>query len=312
MSSKGTDVAIHIAEEATPNTLPATPKFFVVSRTSDSLNETTTTTESETIVDSRFEQGSSATGGEAGGTINFELSAGTQDIFFEGVSGNVFVVDQSNIGTLEIGGPELKTYTIVKHDKKLGLIEVFSGCRIGELSITGDAEGKITGSITVNATGYDDKLTATPVTNVQPEPNTKFMSAINVDAFKVNGISTVGNACAESFTITINNNLTAKPCLGSGSLIPNRYSEGKVSIGLSATVVLTQTSKVWRENVKSRDTMTAEIGIEDKAGNSYGFNFTQLELNGAEKSETNQTDEHTLALEFKHIKSAPTITRILV
>lgn len=307
--SMGTDVVIHIAKETSPNVMP-TSGWQVVRRTSDSLDEKITTTESDEVVDSRFEQGSSATSGEAGGTINFELSAGSQDILFEGVAGNSFSSDA--VSTLEIGGPTLATFTIVKHDKKLGLIEVFSGVRIGELSLSGDTDGKITGSVTVNATGYDDTLTVTPVTDPAPVTTTKFMSSINVDAFKVDGATTVGTACAESFSITISNNLTAKPCLGSGSLIPNRYSEGKVSVSLSSTVVLTETSLEWRKKIKSRDTLTAEIGIEDSAGNSYGFNFTQLELNSGEKSETNNTDEHTLSLEFKHIKTAPTITRSLM
>lgn len=304
----GTDVVIHIAKETSPNLLPTTG-WQVVRRTSDTLDEKIATTPSDEVIDSRFEQGSSATSGEAGGTINFEFSAGSQDIFFEGVAGNEFSEDA--VATLEIGGDELPTYTIVKHDKKLGLIEVFSGVRIGELNISGDTEGKITGSVTVSATGYDDTLTVSPVINPAPVTTTKYMSALNIDAFKVDGTTTVGTACAESFSITISNNLTAKPCLGNGSLIPNRYSEGKVSISLSSTVVLTETSLAWRKKIKSRDTLTAEIGIEDNAGNSYGFNFTQLELNSGEKSETNNTDEHTLSLEFKHIKTAPTITRSL-
>lgn len=311
--SKGTDVVIYIAKEQAPNTLPPTPVWKTVRRTSDSLDERTTTTASDEVINSRFEQGSSATSGEAGGSINFEFSAGSQDIFFEGVAGNVFVEDAlTDVATLEIGGPELPTFTIVKHDNKLGLIEVFSGCRIGELSITGDTEGKITGSVTVSATGYDDTLTTSPVISPEPPTETTFMSAVNVDAFKVDGVSTVGTACAESFTITINNNLTAKPCLGNKSLIPNRYSEGLVSISLSATVVLTETSQAWKAKIKSRDTLTSEIGIEDADGNAYGFNFTKLQLDGADKSETNATDDHTLSLEFKHIKVAPTITRILV
>ena len=307
--SQGTDVIIHIAKESTPNTLPQNPAWIPLRRTSDTLDEKIKTTESNEIVDSRFEQGSSATSGEAGGTINFELSALSQDILFEGVSGNSFIEDDG-VFTLAIGAPKIGTFTIVKHDKELGLIEVFSGVRIGEVSIKCDVEGKITGSATVMATGYDDTLTVTPVVNPQAVTTTKFISSINVNAFKVDGTSTVGTACAESFTITFSNNLTAKPCLANESFIPNRYSEGKLSLGLSATVVLTETSQEWRSKIKTRDTMTAEIGIEDSEGHSYAFNFTQLELNGAEKSETNNTDEHTLSLEFKHIKTAATITRM--
>lgn len=307
--SKGTDVVIHIAKEETPNTLPALPVWHTLRRNSDSLKKTVSLTQSDEIVDTRFEQGSIATSGEAVGNIEYDLSALSQDMFFEGVAGNLFVDSGTpTVSTLEIGGDELPTYTIVKHDKKVGLIQVFSGCRIGELTIQGDAEGKITGSASVSATGYSKPL-VTPVVSPLVPTDTPFMSSINVNTFKINGVSTVGTACAESFTIAINNNLTAKPCLGSESLIPNRYVEGKASITLNVTLALTVTSKEWIPYVETRETMTAEIGIEDSLGNAYGFNFTKLELDNDGLSDTNANDDHTLGMEFRHVKEAPTITR---
>jgi len=307
--SKGTDVVIHIAKEETPNTLPAVPEWHTLRRNSDSLKKTVSLTQSDEIVDSRYEQGSVATSGEAVGNIEYELSALSQDMFFEGVAGNMFVGSGTpSVSTLEIGGDTLPTYTIVKHDKKVGFIQVFSGCRIGELTIQGDTEGKITGSASISATGYLTPV-ATPVANAVAATETPFMSSINVNVFKINGTSTVGTACAESFTITINNNLTAKPCLGNGSLIPNRYVEGNVSITLNVTLALTTTSKVWIPYVESRQNMTAEIGLEDSIGNAYGFNFTKLELDNDGLSDTNKNDDHTMAMEFRHVKEAPTITR---
>ena len=307
--SKGTDVVIHIAKEETPNTLPAVPEWHTLRRNSDSLKKTVSLTQSDEIVDSRFEQGSVATSAEAVGNIEYELSALSQDMFFEGVAGNMFVDSGTpSVSTLEIGGDTLPTYTIVKHDKKVGFIQVFSGCRIGELTIQGDTEGKITGSASISATGYDNPV-ATPVVNPLAATDTPFMSSINVNEFKISGVSTVGTACAESFTITINNNLTAKPCLGNGSLIPNRYTEGNVSITLNVTLALTTTSKAWIPYVESRQNMTAEIGLEDSIGNAYGFNFTKLELDNDGLSDTNKNDDHTLAMEFRQVKEAPTITR---
>lgn len=307
--SKGTDVVIHIAKEETPNTLPAVPVWHTLRRNSDSLKKTVSMTQSDEIVDSRFEQGSVASSAEATGSIEFELSALSQDMFFEGVAGNLFVDSGTpSVSTLEIGGDTLPTYTIVKHDKKVGFIQVFTGCRIGELTIQGDTEGKITGTASISATGYSNPI-ATPVVNPVAATDTPFMSSINVNEFKISGVSTVGTACAESFTITINNNLTAKPCLGNGSLIPNRYTEGNVTITLNVTLALTTTSKEWIPYVESRETMTSEIGMEDSRGNAYGFNFTKLELDNEGLSDTNKNDDHTMAMEFRHVKEAPTITR---
>ncbi|OOV83824.1 phage tail tube protein [Acinetobacter sp. ANC 5600] len=307
--SKGTDVVIHIAKEETPNTLPAVPVWHTLRRNSDSLKKTVSMTQSDEIVGSRFEQGSVASSAKATGSIEFELSALSQDMFFEGVAGNLFVDSGTpSVSTLEIGGDTLPTYTIVKHDKKVGFIQVFTGCRIGELTIQGDTEGKITGTASISATGYSNPI-ATPVVNPVAATDTPFMSSINVNEFKISGVSTVGTACAESFTITINNNLTAKPCLGNGSLIPNRYTEGNVTITLNVTLALTTTSKEWIPYVESRETMTSEIGMEDSKGNAYGFNFTKLELDNEGLSDTNKNNDHTMAMEFRHVKEAPTITR---
>lgn len=312
MASKGTDVSIYIAEEASPNTLPANPVWHTVRRTSDSLKRTVAVSESDEILDTRFEQGSTADSAEAGGSIEFEFSAKSQDVFLEGVAGNKFVDDAvAGVSTLEIGGDELATYTIVKHDRKLDHIEVLSGVRIGELSITGSTSGKITGSATVSATSYDDQATVSPVTNPLPAPETKVMSSIDVNTFKLNDVNTVGTACAEEFTLTITNNLEGKSCLASQSLIASRFTEGRVSVTLNTTVALTTTSKQWIPYVISRETMTAEIGFGDKAGNDYALNFTKLELNNDGMSDTNATDDRTLALELKHIREAMTITRSL-
>lgn len=85
--SKGTDVVIHIAKEETPNTLPALPVWHTLRRNSDSLKKTVSLTQSDEIVDTRFEQGSIATSGEAVGNIEYDLSALSQDMFLKAWQG---------------------------------------------------------------------------------------------------------------------------------------------------------------------------------------------------------------------------------
>ena len=114
MSSKGTDVVIYIAKEESPNVLPTVAVWHTLRRNSDSLKKTVSLTETDEIVDSRFDQGSVATSGEATGTIEYELSALSQDILLEGAAGNVFVDDAiSGVATLEIGGMELDTLSLI-------------------------------------------------------------------------------------------------------------------------------------------------------------------------------------------------------
>lgn len=313
MSSQGTDVTIYAAKETSPNTLPANPVWQTLRRTSDSLKKTVELTKSGEIIDSVFEQGSVAASATAAGAINFVFSALSQDIFLEGVSRNTFVIDGTDAkkGVLQIGGDgNLASYTIVKHDRKLNRIEVFSGVRIGELTISASLDGAITGVATITATSYTTP-DISPVVDPTPATETKFNSGLNIKAFKFNDVNTAGTACAETFEIKISNNIEAKGCLASGSIIKSRIKEGLVSVGLSSTVVLTNISKQWISKVETRERMTAEIEILDEAGNSYVFGFTKLELDNDGLSDTTIDAEHTLGLDFKHVKEAMTITRIL-
>lgn len=306
MASKGTSVALYIAAETTPNTLPTSAQWLTVRRTGDDLKKTVSTTESDTIVDTRYDQGAAATSAEAGGTIDFEFTAGgATDLFFEGVGFNAF----SAAGLLNIGGDALKTFTIVKHYAKENLIKVFSGCRIANMTISGDTEGKVTAQVTISSTGYSEPTTSpvkTPITTATP-----FVSSLNIDSFKFDGASTVGVACAQSFEISIENNLTAQRCLGNASLIPNSYTEGKVKIGLKSKVMLTTTTAAWTSKIESRAIMTSEIGITDSKNNKYVFGFTQLELNNDNPNAIAPDADNTLDLEFNHIRAAATITRTL-
>ena len=315
MSSAGKNTPHYIAKEASPNKLPASPIWHTIRWTSSSLKKTTELDQSGEVLDSPFEQGSAAVSAQASGDIGFEFTALSQDPFLEGVSRNVFIEDASNPNKslLTVGGvDEMATYTIVKHDKKLGFIEVFTGCRINQLTISASNGAKITGTASIVSTGYE-MPSISPVVDPLPAPDTKFNAAKNVKSFKILGNETAGSACADTFEITINNQIEAVSCLGSGSLIPNRIKDANpVQVLLSSTALLTNASKVWLPYVESRAPLTAGIGIEDNAGNKYDFDFTYLELDNDGMSDLSATEERTLDLEFRHVKQAMTITRTTV
>lgn len=310
MASKGKDVLLCIAEEATPNKLPASPVWHVVRWTDHDLKRETTVEKSDSVSTGRYRQGSIPMSATAGGTISFELAAGgATDLFFEGVSfGGSFVPGTPD--TLAVGGNVLKTYTLVRKDLKTGKTKIFSGVRIGEMTISGEATGKITGQVTVSATDYTESAVS-PVTN-PIETNTKFVSAVNTKSFKINGQETVNVACVQSFELSINNNLSEIRCLGSGNLIANAFNEGMVDISLTAKVLLTTTSEQWEDYVLSRVPMTADIGIVDTANNTINFVFPQLEVDAANPNNTTPEDDNTLDLTFTHVRVAPIIQRKLV
>ena len=309
--SKGSDVVHHIVKETSPNVLPASPVWQTIRWTSSSLKKTVELGESEEVIDSPFEQGSAAVSATASGDIGFEFTALSQDMFLEGVARNVFVEDDGT-SVLNVGGPEdLATYTIVKHDKNLNMIEVFTGCRINQLTISASTGAKITGTASIIATGYSTP-TSTPVTNPAAAPNTPFVAGKNITSLKVLSAETAGSACIDTFEITINNGLEAVQCLGSGSILATRVkNEAPIAIGLTATALLTNASKTWIPYVESRQIMTASIDIQDNVGNKYVFSFPSLELDNDGASDLSGRTERTLSLEFKNTKQAITVTKTM-
>ena len=91
--SKGSAIKLFYAAEETPGVLPITPVWKTVRRVTDGLTENITTSTSNSVLDSRFRQGSTADESEITGSLEVELSIGTFDDFIGAVAMNAWVVD---------------------------------------------------------------------------------------------------------------------------------------------------------------------------------------------------------------------------
>lgn len=156
-----------------------------------------------------------------------------------------------------------------------------------------------------------EDVAVSPVVAALPPTDTPIMSSVNVNSAKVNGVSTVGVACMQSWSIEINNNLSGIKCVGSESLAPTKFLEKRVDITFSANLMFSKTVADWKPFIKSRATMTAEIGLEDSLNNAYAFNFPQLQLDTLDDPDGGGEDDITADGTWTHVKVAPTITRSL-
>lgn len=310
--SKGSAIKLYYAAEETPGVLPAVPVWKTVRRVTDGLTENVTTSTSQSVLDSRFRQGSTADESEITGSLEVELSIGTFDDFIGAVAMNAWVVDgvDAEKSTLQFGGETTKTFTFVKVFSDINQIHVYRGVRIGGFKFSLATTGKIKATFDLVGTDFE-VATSNPVSSPAAPDDNVLVSALNVNTMMVNGQNTVGTACVQSLELTVTNNLAAYRCLGSGKLSAQGYNDKMIDITLSTQFMFTSQSATYIPYVKSRATMPLEFAIEDPAGNKYAFNFPQLEVAEAGHPDGGGEDDIMLDVSFAHIKTSPIITRTL-
>ncbi|MDR8300816.1 hypothetical protein FPK64_24620, partial [Acinetobacter baumannii] len=77
---------------------------------------------------------------------------------------------------------------------------------------------------------------------------------------------------------SINNNLEAIRCIGSGKYTPEFYIEKMMDIEANASFMFSSTAAGWIDAIKTRDVFTLTFDIKDSKGSKYSFNFPQLEV----------------------------------
>lgn len=311
--SKGSAIKLYYAAEETPGVLQVAPEWKTVRRVTDGLTENVTTSTSNSVLDSRFRQGSTADESEITGSLEVELSIGTFDDFIGAVAMNEWVVDgvDDKKHTLQFGGETTKTFTFVKHFTDINQVHVYSGIRISEFSLSLATTGKITATFGLVGTDFK-KEAVSPVNDPAPAGDAVLVSALNVNTLTVNGANTVGTACVQTLELTVTNNLSAYRCLGSGKLSAQGYNEKMVDINLTTQFMFTSQSATYIPYLKTRATMPLNFAIEDSAGNKYDFAFSQLEVTEAGHPDGGGEDDIMLDVSFSHIKTSPVITRTLI
>lgn len=303
--SSGAKIRLYYAEEATPAVLPTTPIWKTVRRVTDSLTESVTTESSTSVLDSRFRQGGIATEAEITGSLEVELSVGLFDDFISAVAMNNWA---SN--ALTFGGDVRKTFTFVKVFADTDQVFIYRGVRIGDLAFSIATTGKISATFGLMGTGFQ-RTTTSPVASPLAVPDLAMVSALNVGDLTVNGQTVVGTACLQSLELNITNNMEAIRCIGNQSLSAQTYLEKMIDITLNTQFVFSTQSAGYIDYVKTRATMPLDFSIEDAAGNSYAFEFPQLEVAEANHPDGGGEDTIMIDVNFNHIKTSPIITRVI-
>lgn len=304
--SSGAKIKLYACEETVLGQTPASPVWNTIRRVSDSLSENVTSEQSNEIVDTRFRSGAMATEAEVTGTLEFELSLGTFDMFFSALACNNWAAN-----VLNFGGNVRKSFTFVKVFEDVGQVFIYRGVQINTGELTIGTTGKITGNFGLVGTSFT-RQAVNPVTAPAAASSRPLVSAINLANLLVNGQSIQGTACLQSLTINFNNNLEAVRCIGSGKLTPEKYVEKIMDIEVSGSFMFSSVSAAYIDNIKSRAKMTLAFEINDSQNSKYTFNFPQLEVMEAGHPDGGLEDLITQDISFTHVKVSPTITRALI
>lgn len=303
--SSGAKIRLYYAEEQTAEVLPTTPVWKTVRRVSDSLTENVTTETSNSVADTRFRQGSTATEAEITGSLEVELSIGLFDDFWSAVALNNWAND-----VLNFGGDVRKTFTFVKVYSDINQVFIYRGVRVNEASMSIATTGKITATFSLVGTLFE-RTTTSPVVSPLPMPEAVLVSALNVGDLTVNGETVVGTACMQTLELTINNNMEAIRCIGSKKLTATTYLEKIVDITVNTQYMFSAQSAGYIDYIKTRDTMPLEFSIEDSKGNGYAFEFPKLEVAEAPHPDGGGEDIITIDINYNHIRVTPVITRVI-
>lgn len=280
----------YIAESAY-GTTPATPSMARLRHTGTTLGVTKTTHLSEELRPDRqivdFRHGQK----QVGGDVNFELSYGSFDAWFEAVLCGTWNTNVLKAGTTR------RSFSILRHFSDIAdgadkPYHMATGCELNTLALTVPTDGIVTG--TFGVVGKDIiPATAAPAGSTLGTPNTNLV----MDAFS-GAVTEGGSALAIATEITLNleNGITPRFAIGSDEVA------GLASIGRSnLTGQLTayfESAALLEKFLNPATQSSLAFTLEDDAGNSYDFLIPKLKYNGGQPDTSGQA-EITIALPFQ-------------
>jgi hypothetical protein len=271
--------------------------------TSNSLDATAQTTESQTIKDSRIAAGTLVTGVEIAGDIETEFAWSVQDILIEGVAFNQWV---NNV--LTFGGKTRKSFSIIRGFDDVDNFHLFLGCYLNTWTLSITDQGIVTSKFSVMGMGRTPSDKAPTGTNT-PAPDATPFTSLSMGDILIDGVVKDG-MCASQLDLTIDNSMQVQKCLG------KKENNG---IGAILETIMKGSGSItiaWSKNTAAlyeKQFLNQSIGIEwpliDSAGNKYIIKLPKVLLSAPLPS-GGGADLLTTQFSFTVADVAPTITRV--
>lgn len=299
--SSGAKQLTRVGFEASPGVIATTWNTFAF--TTNGLDASAQTTESQTIKDSRIAAGTLVTGVEVQGDIESEWAYGIQDKVLELVAFNAW-----NSNVLTFGGTTRKTLSIIRGFSDIDNFQVFTGCHINQWTLSIPDSGIVTSKFAImgmKRTAYEVAPTGTVTPAVDAVPLTSLSTGdILIDGQKKLGM------CITQIELTIDNTMQIQKCLDYENNIAAILETIMKGSG-SFTIAWSKNTAELYEKQFLNEPIGLEYSLKDTAGNKYTLKLPKVQVSAPLPS-GGAGDVLTTQFSFTVADVAPTLSRIPV
>ncbi|CAM9315821.1 phage tail tube protein [Acinetobacter bereziniae] len=297
--SSGAKQLTRVGFEASPGVIATTWNTFAF--TTNGLDASAQTTESQTIKDSRIAAGTLVTGVEVQGDIESEWAYGIQDGVLELVAFNAW-----NSNVLTFGGTSRKTLSIIRGFTDIDNYQVFTGCHINQWTLSIPDSGIVTSKFSIMAmkrTAYE----VAPTGTVTPAGDAIPFTSLSTGDILIEGEKKAG-MCVTQIELTIDNTMQIQKCLDyenniSGILETIMKGSGNFTVAWSKN-----TAELYEKQFLN-EPISLEYSLKDKDGNKYTLSLPNV-LVSAPLPSGGAGDILNTQFSFTVADAAPTLKRI--
>lgn len=297
--SSGAKQLTRVGFEASPGVIATTWNTFAF--TTNGLDASAQTTESQTIKDSRIAAGTLVTGVEVQGDIESEWSYGIQDGVLELVAFNAW-----NSNVLTFGGTSRKTLSIIRGFTDIDNFQVFTGCHINQWTLSIPDSGIVTSKFSIMAMkriAYE----VAPTGTVTPAGDAIPFTSLSTGDILIEGEKKAG-MCVTQIELTIDNTMQIQKCLDyenniSGILETIMKGSGNFTVAWSKN-----TAELYEKQFLN-EPISLEYSLKDKDGNKYTLSLPNV-LVSAPLPSGGAGDILNTQFSFTVADAAPTLKRI--
>lgn len=297
--SSGAKQLTRVGFEASPGVIATTWNTFAF--TTNGLDASAQTTESQTIKDSRIAAGTLVTGVEVQGDIESEWAYGIQDGVLELVAFNAW-----NSNVLTFGGTSRKTLSIIRGFTDIDNFQVFTGCHINQWTLSIPDSGIVTSKFSIMAmkrTAYE----VAPTGTVTPAEDAIPFTSLSTGDILIEGEKKAG-MCVTQIELTIDNTMQIQKCLDyenniSGILETIMKGSGNFTVAWSKN-----TAELYEKQFLN-EPISLEYSLKDNDGNKYTLSLPNV-LVSAPLPSGGAGDILNTQFSFTVADAAPTLKRI--
>ena len=325
-------VSIWYAIDPDPSAaMPGTTAWKPVPFTSESLDSSVTTTQSEQIRDNRAYVDSKPTQGDVTGNLSFEAFSGSflENMLIATLQAAADTEETEIDLHIDEGTRTWADTKTIKNGKKpycLAFLRrvqrasgnydffLYRGCQVGTLNLSMDSGSMITGDVSINGTGVitysdveageDAPLQAVDPWTFETYPASDLMSsAENFSGFTIKEGATDTGITAQSVSISLDNQLRTQYAVGKGTL----YASGVASSRFMATLSISAyyaNPTIYDALLASTD-LNIAFDMKDDTGKGFSFSFPLVKVTSGGTPQAGGPDSDLmLSTEFQAYEDA--------